>query len=134
MESNDIEHCIFDRLVVNKLITSFIPNLNDKQNFKNHLFVDLISIDPKLTINNFKKTIFVIIGCGGIGNFISYALASFYPKKLILLDKDTVDTSNLNRQFLFDKNCISQYKTSALRQALSSRFGIRIETVDDFAN
>ncbi|GAA8700823.1 hypothetical protein oki298_14700 [Helicobacter pylori] len=134
MEANKIEHDIFDKLVANKLITSFILNPNDEQNFKNHLFIDLVSSKPELTINNFKRTIFIIIGCGGIGNFVSYALASFYPKKLILLDKDTVDPSNLNRQFLFDKNYISQYKTSAIKQALSSRFDINIETVDDFAS
>ncbi|GAA8133413.1 hypothetical protein HpBT112_15870 [Helicobacter pylori] len=74
-----------------------------------------MSSKPELTINNFKRTIFIIIGCGGIGNFVSYALASFYPKKLILLDKDTVDSSNLNRQFLFDKNYISHFKTSAIK-------------------
>ncbi|WP_129074074.1 ThiF family adenylyltransferase [Helicobacter pylori] len=134
MEANKIEHDIFDKLVANKLITSFILNPNDKQNFKNHLFIDLMSNKPELTINNFKRTIFIIIGCGGIGNFVSYALASFYPKKLILLDKDTVDPSNLNRQFLFDKNYISQYKTSTIKQALSSRFDINIEIVDDFAS
>ncbi|GAA7144947.1 hypothetical protein Kyoto69B_03450 [Helicobacter pylori] len=82
-----LEHNIFDKLVANKLITSFILNPNDEQNFKNHLFIDLVSSKPELTINNFKRTIFIIIGCGGIGNFVSYALASFYPKKLILLDK-----------------------------------------------
>ncbi len=33
MEANKIEHDIFDKLVANKLITSFILNPNDKQNF-----------------------------------------------------------------------------------------------------
>ncbi len=65
MEANKIEHDIFDKLVANKLITSFILNPNDKQNFKNHLFIDLMSNKPELTINNFKRTIFIIIGCGG---------------------------------------------------------------------
>ncbi|UOR68576.1 hypothetical protein MPG40_00845 [Helicobacter pylori] len=65
MEANKIEHDIFDKLVANKLITSFILNPNDEQNFKNHLFIDLVSSKPELTINNFKRTIFIIIGCGG---------------------------------------------------------------------
>lgn len=65
MKTSKIEHNIFDKLVVNKLITSFILNPNDKQNFKNHLFIDLMSSKPELTINNFKRTIFIIIGCGG---------------------------------------------------------------------
>ncbi len=35
---------------------------------------------------------------------------------------------------MFDKNYISQYKTSTIKQALSSRFDINIEIVDDFAS
>ncbi len=34
MEASKIEHDIFDKLVANKLITSFILNPNDEQNFK----------------------------------------------------------------------------------------------------
>lgn len=39
------------------------------------------------------------------------SLARLGVKKLILVDKDVVDTSNLNRQILFSKDQVGKLKT-----------------------
>ena len=42
-----------------------------------------------------------MLGVGGLGCAVSMACGRLGVKKIIMLDKDTVDASNLNRQILF---------------------------------
>jgi adenylyltransferase/sulfurtransferase len=43
----------------------------------------------------------LVLGVGGLGCGVSMGLARLGVKKIIMLDKDVVDASNLNRQILF---------------------------------
>ena len=43
----------------------------------------------------------MVLGVGGLGCGVSMGLARLGVKKIIMLDKDLVDASNLNRQILF---------------------------------
>ena len=43
----------------------------------------------------------MVLGVGGLGCGVSMGLARLGVKKIIMLDKDVVDASNLNRQILF---------------------------------
>jgi molybdopterin/thiamine biosynthesis adenylyltransferase len=44
------------------------------------------------------------LGCGGLGCTVALDLVRLGVKKIILLDKDTVDYHNLNRQVSFDNS------------------------------
>ena len=44
-----------------------------------------------------RETRAAVVGCGGTGSFIAHELAHLGVGKLLLIDHDTVDTSNLNR-------------------------------------
>ncbi len=59
-----------------------------------------------------------ILGCGGIGANIAFHLATSGFLKFTLVDFDTVDETNLNRQFPFDRNQIGETKTNALEKKL----------------
>lgn len=77
---------------------------------------------------------FFIVGCGGIGNAISYALASIGAKNFVLFDKDIVEDTNLNRQFIFLKKDAGKLKTKVLKSGLIDRFdNLSIETNEDYA-
>lgn len=103
--------------------------------FKNGLYLDLIVDNVQDVLNKFKETTFIIIGCGGIGNFMSYALSVYSPKKIILIDGDKIEESNLNRQFLFTKNDIGKYKSSVIANALKQRNpNLDIEVHTEFIN
>ena len=43
----------------------------------------------------------MVLGVGGLGSGVAMGLARLGVKKIILIDKDTVDITNLNRQILF---------------------------------
>ncbi len=52
----------------------------------------------------------MILGVGGLGCAVSLALARLGVKKMIMIDKDTVDISNLNRQVLFSWDDVGKPK------------------------
>ena len=64
-----------------------------------------------------KKACVGIAGLGGLGSAIAIALARLGVGKLILVDFDVVEPSNLNRQQYFIDQ-IGMYKTAAIEQNL----------------
>lgn len=63
------------------------------------------------------KTI-AVIGLGGVGSIIPLTLVMTGVKKIIIIDKDKVDESNLNRQIGYNLNDVGKYKASALKEKL----------------
>src|SRR5687767_9458592 len=45
-----------------------------------------------------------IVGCGALGSFQAGALARAGIGRLVLIDRDYVELSNLQRQWLYDEN------------------------------
>lgn len=68
--------------------------------------------------NAFSSATVAICGLGGLGSNIAIALARAGIGKLILIDFDRVDITNLHRQ-QYKVNQIGRYKTEALAQSLS---------------
>lgn len=67
--------------------------------------------------NRFSSAIVAICGLGGLGSNIAIALARAGIGKLILIDFDRVDITNLHRQ-QYKANQIGKYKTEALAEIL----------------
>ena len=66
----------------------------------------------------FSSATVVICGLGGLGSNIAIALARAGIGKLVLIDFDKVDITNLHRQ-QYKASQIGQYKTDALAESLS---------------
>ena len=62
----------------------------------------------------------MIFGCGGIGTHMAWHLTALGVRSITLLDYDTVEESNMNRQILFDRNDIGRCKAEVLKEKLSS--------------
>jgi len=67
-----------------------------------------------------SKNSAVIIGCGGLGTNAAVHLAGAGIGKLLLVDYDTVEERNLNRQFLYTKNDIGKEKCVLLADRLKA--------------
>lgn len=133
----------FDKKLWKKLIQSNMitqnENVFEKTNsldFKNHLYLDVLyNKKAKKLIKNFKEYHFIIVGAGGIGNYMTFSLAFYSPKSLILIDKDKIELSNLNRQFLFDYEDIGRYKVEVLKDRLVKKgITIPINAIKEYAN
>lgn len=74
---------------------------------------------------------FLIVGAGGLGTPLALALAHASAARLVIVDHDVVDLSNLQRQVLYRTEDIGRSKALALADALVRR-GVasgRIEAV-----
>lgn len=60
----------------------------------------------------------LILGCGGLGCNIAVHLAGAGIGKLMLCDKDSVSYSNLNRQFLYTRADIGEWKVTCAKKRL----------------
>ncbi|MHA1114918.1 MAG: ThiF family adenylyltransferase [Candidatus Heimdallarchaeum aukensis] len=66
-----------------------------------------------------NKSTVIIVGVGAIGSYVSTILASSGVKNLILIDFDTIEISNLNRQLLFRDGDIGKSKSEIAAMRLS---------------
>jgi len=73
----------------------------------------------------------LILGCGGIGNLVGVSLATSGIGKITLLDFDTIEVSNLTRQFMFTKDDVGKSKAEVLKEELLKRSHcVKVETID----
>lgn len=68
--------------------------------------------------NRLKGKKIVVIGLGGVGSIIPIVLVRTGIKKLVIIDKDKVEASNLNRQMAYTLKDIGKYKSDALKEKL----------------
>jgi len=71
-------------------------------------------------IGDFSEHSAIVVGLGGIGNWVAIDLALVGIGTLILYDNDLVEASNLNRT-LFKLNHIGQPKTKAVKDLIAER-------------
>jgi molybdopterin/thiamine biosynthesis adenylyltransferase len=73
---------------------------------------------------------FVILGCGGLGANVAYFLVCAGFRRFTLVDGDSVEASNLNRQFPLSRDQIGLRKVDALAQLLRAHEpALQIRTV-----
>ncbi|HEX2085547.1 MAG TPA: ThiF family adenylyltransferase [Solirubrobacteraceae bacterium] len=65
----------------------------------------------------------LVLGVGGLGCWTAYALASAGVGRLVLVDGDRVELSNLNRQILFGERDLGRCKAAAAAERLRSFSG-----------
>lgn len=65
----------------------------------------------------YEKTV-MVVGVGGVGSFCVEALARSGIGHLILIDKDVVESSNINRQLIALTDTIGQNKVDVLKERI----------------
>ncbi|MFC1898554.1 ThiF family adenylyltransferase [Candidatus Cloacimonadota bacterium] len=81
----------------------------------------------------------LIAGVGGLGGVVADGLTRAGIGKLILIDKDEVESSNLNRQILFDQTDIGKSKVEVAKeklQVINPKLEIEVfnESVEELKN
>jgi len=83
-----------------------------------------------------KDASVLIAGAGGLGSPVAYYLAAAGVGHIRIVDNDTVERTNLNRQILHREDDIGHGKVDSARQKLSSlnpdiTIDARFETIDE---
>lgn len=63
------------------------------------------------SLKKINNTTVAVIGLGGVGGYAVESLIRSGIKKIIILDYDTIDLSNINRQIISNTTNINKYKT-----------------------
>lgn len=89
---------------------------------------ELIAYGRKKLAPSPRKTRLLVVGAGALGVFVGLVLAHLGYNRITLMDADTVDVTNLNRQALF-YDAVGESKAKALSRKLNEFFGIDSEAV-----
>lgn len=82
-------------------------------------------------IESFKNKVILVAGIGGVGGTALEALVRSGFDTFILIDFDTVDVSNLNRQILYTFEDIGKLKVEAAKKRiLSLNSSAKVEVID----
>ncbi|MBO8172635.1 MAG: tRNA threonylcarbamoyladenosine dehydratase [Bacillaceae bacterium] len=71
-------------------------------------------------LEKLKKTTVAVLGVGGVGSFAVEALARSGIGKLILVDKDDVDITNINRQIHANLHTVGRSKVELMKERIAA--------------
>ena len=77
-----------------------------------------MSIVSKSQQNRFKESKIAVIGCGGLGGSVIEMLARMGLGNIIIIDKDSFDMTNLNRQVMSSIESIGKSKSEVTKERL----------------
>ena len=78
--------------------------------------------DQQLT-EQIKKSTILLVGAGGIGSEVIKNLLLTGFESIDIIDLDTIDVSNLNRQFLFNRQHVGKSKAEIAAKVSVENFG-----------
>ena len=87
-----------------------------KEERKAHRFSRLELILGEDNISFFGDKTIMVVGLGGVGGYVVESLARCGIGRLILVDFDTVDITNINRQIIALTSTIGKYKADLLEE------------------
>ncbi|MCI5773906.1 MAG: tRNA threonylcarbamoyladenosine dehydratase [Erysipelotrichaceae bacterium] len=74
----------------------------------------------------------VVVGCGGVGSYAIEGLARSGIGKLVIVDKDVVNITNLNRQLMSGYDNIDQSKVEQMKKRILTYAHCEVECVERF--
>lgn len=79
-------------------------------------------------IEKLNKSTVAVFGCGGVGSYALEALVRAGVGNIVLIDKDIIDITNINRQLIADTTTVGKDKVEVAKQrALKINPNINIE-------
>lgn len=91
--------------------------MGEKERYSRHLVLKEIGEQGQEKIKNARV---LVIGAGGLGSSVLYYLAAAGIGTLGIVDDDVVSESNLQRQILYDNDCVGEPKVQVAARKLQA--------------
>lgn len=93
--------------------------MNDQEllRYSRHILLDEIGVEGQARI---RATTMLVLGAGGLGSPAAYYLASAGVRKIVLVDGDRVDLTNLQRQILHTTERVGTPKAESGQRTLGA--------------
>ncbi|ACQ52501.1 tRNA threonylcarbamoyladenosine dehydratase [Clostridium botulinum] len=89
----------------------------------------------KEAIENLNKSKIVVLGVGGVGSFVIEALVRSGVGNITIVDNDTIDITNINRQIHANLNTVGKSKVEVMKERiLSINPNCNVKTHEVFIN
>ena len=93
----------------------------------------IIKLIGEENLNKIKEKNICILGLGGVGGYATEALVRSGINNLIIIDHDTIDISNLNRQIITNNNNLGKKKTKEAEKRIKEiNPNCNIKIIDEF--
>ena len=86
--------------------------------YQPHKFQRFEKLISFLNLEKLSEKSVLVLGCGGVGGYVCEALARSNIGTLILVDYDTVDITNINRQIIAMDSTIGKKKVDVLEERI----------------
>ncbi len=86
----------------------------------NEIYTRVINLIGEENFNKIRNTTVLVAGLGGVGGYTLEALVRSGIGKVVIIDKDTVDITNLNRQVIATQDTIGKSKTTVFTERIKS--------------
>lgn len=83
-------------------------------------YARILKLIDENTLQEIQKKKIVIVGIGGVGGFALETLARFGIKNIAIIDNDSVDITNLNRQIISNQDNLGQNKVEVALKRMES--------------
>ncbi|PTK90488.1 hypothetical protein BUZ03_08265 [Staphylococcus gallinarum] len=94
------------------------PKISDDRYSRHALYYNMMGINQEESQKKLKSKKVALVGMGGIGSNIAMNLVGAGIGEFLLVDGDTIETSNLTRQFLYNEDEIGEFKVVAAKRNL----------------
>lgn len=123
---------VFGESLVNLLVQNgcFVPALLDTSSSYSRTNAFFATHNMPEARNRLNQAKVLVLGAGGIGTHMAWHMIALGVAKLTIVDFDTVEESNFNRQLLFDRSDVGKVKVEVLKEKLSAiNPAVQIETI-----
>ena len=86
-----------------------------------HYFHRQVQLWGEATQQSLQTKKIVIIGCGGLGSSLAYALGSSGIGEIHLVDFDEVSVHNIHRQIAFKVDDVGKFKATVVKESIECR-------------
>ena len=101
--------------------------MTDEKFFRTELLIGAAALE------RLKASTVAVFGVGGVGSFAVEALARVGIGRLVLIDHDVVDVTNINRQLHATTKTLGRSKTALMRsRILDINPSARVDVIDEF--